>query len=216
MRSHPYYQRRLRCARRIHPTKPLELYCKCEEVLICRDCIIKKHKDHDYDVMSEVVEGEKKILREALPGIQQLVDEVENAVTKVKGRRKDVKSKEEESLRNLDNAFNFLHAALDKRKRQLREKVAKDSKEKDKGLQVQEDELCFLLSQLKSCHSFIEDKVQQGVNQNVLAMKRLMLERRAELSKVKRETKLDPVVKYPLAVSLKYNEMVESISELTE
>ena len=36
-----------------HPTKPLELYCKCEEVLICRDCIIKKHKDHEYDVISE-------------------------------------------------------------------------------------------------------------------------------------------------------------------
>ena len=143
-----------------HPTKPLELYCKYEEVLICRDCIIKKHKDHDYDVISDVVEGEKGILREALPGIQQLVDEVENAVTRVQGRRKDVKNKEEESLRNLEDSFNALHAALDNRKQQLREKVTKDSKEKDKGLQVQEDELCFLLSQLKSCHSFIDDKVQ--------------------------------------------------------
>ena len=53
-----------------HPTKPLELYCKCEEVLICRDCIIKKHKDHDYDVISDVVEKEKRILQEALPGVQ--------------------------------------------------------------------------------------------------------------------------------------------------
>ena len=181
-----------------HPTKPLELYCKCEEVLICRDCIIKKHKDHDYDVISDVVEGEKKILRESLPGIQQLVDEVENAVTSVKGRRKNVKSKEEESLRNLDNAFRVLYAALDERKRQLREKVTKDSKEKDKGLRVQEDELCFLLSQLKSCHSFIEDKVQRGVNQDVLAMKRSMLERRDKLREVKKETKLDPVVTHPL------------------
>ena len=200
-----------------HPTKPLELYCKCEEVLICRDCIIKKHKDHDYDVISDVVEGEKKILKEALPGIQQLVDEVENAVATVKGRRKDVKSKEEESLQNLDNAFNALHAALDKRKRQLREKVTKDSEGKDKGLQVQENELCFLLSQLKSCHSFIEDKVQRGVNQDVLAMKRSMLERRDKLREVKMKAKLNPVVKYPLAVSLKdTDEMVKSISKLTE
>ena len=197
-----------------HPTKPLELYCKCEEVLICRDCIIKKHKDHDYDVISDVVEGEKKILREALPGIQQLVDEVENAVTRVKGRRKDVKSKEDDSLRNLDNAFNILHAALDERKKQLREKVTKGSKEKDKGLQEQEGELCFLLSQLKSCHSFIEDKVQRGVNQDVLAMKRSMLERRDKLREEKMKTKLDPVVKYPLTVSLKH--MDETISQLTE
>ena len=198
-----------------HPTKPLELYCKCKDVLICRDCIIKKHKDHDYDVISDVVEGEKKILREALPGIQQLVDEVENAVTRVKGRRKDIKSKEDDSLRNLDNAFNILHAALDERKKQLRGKVTEGSKEKDKCLQVQENELCFLLSQLKSCHSFIEDKVQRGVNQDVLAMKRSMLERRDKLREVKKKTKLDAVVKYPFAVSLKHmDEMVRSISQL--
>ena len=143
-----------------HPTKPLELYCKCEDVLICRDCIIKKHKDHDYDVISDVVEGEKKILRKALPGIQQLVDEVEKAVTKVKERRKDVKSREDENLHKLDDIFHSLHAALDERQQQLREEITGDSKEKDKGLQTQEDELCFLLSQLKSCHSFIEDKLK--------------------------------------------------------
>ena len=200
-----------------HPTKPLELYCKCEEVLICRDCIIKKHKDHDYDVISDVVDAEKRILKEALPGIQQLIVEVEDAVTKVETRREDVKSKEEKRLRNLDNAFNVLRAALDERKKQLKEKIAKDSKEKDKGLQVQKEELCFLLIQLKSCHSFIEDKVQRGVNQDVLAMKRSMLERRDKLKEVKNQTKLDPVVKFPLVVSLKdQDEIVKSISKFDE
>ena len=118
------------------------------------------YKDHDYDVISDVVEGEKKILREAIPGIQQLVDEVECAITKVQSRRKDVKSSEEERVRHLEDAFNALHAALDNHKQQLQEKVTKDSQGKDKGLQVQEDELCFLLSQLKRCQSFIDDKVQ--------------------------------------------------------
>ena len=198
-----------------HPTKPLELYCKCEEVLICRDCIIRKHKDHDFDVISDVVDGEKKILREALPGIQQLVDEVENAVSTVKDRRKNVKSRKEESLRNLDDAFNALHAALDERKKQLREKVTKDSQEKDKGLQVQEDELCFLLTQLKSCHSFIEDKVQRGVNQDVLAMKRSMLERRDKLTKLKDKTKMYPVILKQLPGNLKQmDKMIGLISQL--
>ena len=200
-----------------HPTKPLELYCKCEEVLICHDCIIKKHKDHDYDVISDVVEGEKKILREALPGIQQLVGELENAVTRVKGRRKIVDIRKKENLKKLDDTFHILHAALDKHQKELREKVTKDSNKKDKGLQVQEDELCFLLSQLKSCHSFIEDKVQRGVNQDVLAMKRSILERRDKLKEVKNKTKLRPVVQYPLPIKLKdMDEVVKLISQLTE
>ena len=198
-----------------HPSKPLELYCKCKEVLICQDCIIKKHKDHDYDVISDVVEGEKKILKEALPGIQQLVDEVENAVTRVKGMRDDVESRKTENLHKLDDIFRSLHAALDERQHQLREKLDDDLKDKDKVLQVQEDDLCFLLNQLKSCHSFIKDKVERGVNQDVLAMKRSMLERRDKLKELKKETKLYPVVENQHPLHLKQvGKVTKLISQL--
>jgi len=177
----------------VHPTKPLELYCRCEDVLICRDCIIKKHKDHDCDVISDVVDGEKKILKEALSDIQQLIDEVEGAINGVKGKRKDVKSRKEENLHRLDDAFLTLHAALEERKRQLLQQIPQDAEGKNKGLAVQEDELCLLLSQLKSCWSFIDDKLQRGVNKDVLAMKRLMLERRDKLKEMKSKAKLNPV-----------------------
>ena len=60
-------------------------------------------------------------------------------------------------------------------------------------------------------------KVEQGVNQDVLAMKRPMIERRDKLRELKSETKLCPVRKFPLAVTLKgFGEMVELISKLTE
>ena len=166
------------------------------------------------DDMANVIEGEKK-LREALLGIQQLVKEVKNAVTRVQDRRKDVKNKEEENLRNLEYCFNALHAALANRKQQLTEKVTKDSKERDKGLQVQEDELCFLLSQLKSCYSFIDDKIQQGVKEDILAMTRSMLERRDKLTNLKEQTKMYPVVRKPVPVNLKQmDELMKMIPEL--
>ena len=198
-----------------HPTKPLELYCKCEEVLLCRDCIIKKHEDHDYDVISDVVDGERKILKEALPGIQQLVDEMENAVSRVKWRREDVEGRKTENLHKLDDIFQSLHAALDERQRQIRVKLTDDSKEKDRVLQVQENDLCFLLSQLKSCHSFIEDKIERGVNQDVLAMKRSMLERRDKLKELKNKTKSCPVVKSQHPLHLKQvGKVMKLISQL--
>ena len=73
------------------------------------------------------------------------------------------------------------------------------------------------MSQLKSCHSFIDDKVQRGVNEDVLAMKRSMLERRDKLRELKSKTKLCPVVKFPVALNLKdMDETVKLISKLTE
>ena len=48
-------------------------------------------------------------------------------------------------------------------------------------------------------------------------MKRSMLQRRDKLREVKNRTKLCPVVKYPLAVTLKdLDEIVKSISKFTE
>jgi len=184
------------------------LYCRCEDVLICRDCIIKKHKDHDYDVISDAVDGEKKILKEALPGIQQLIDEVEGAINGVKNKRKDVRNRKEENFNRLDDAFHTLHAALDEQKRQLQQQITHDMERKDKGLAVQEDELCFLLSQLKSCWSFIDNKLQLGVNKDVLAMKRSMLERRDKLKEMKSKAKLCPIIKEQVPINLKGIEKV--------
>ena len=87
-----------------------------------------------------------------------------------------------------------LHAALDERKRQLQQQITQDTEGKDKGLGVQEDELCFLLSQLKSRWSFIDDKLQRGVNKDVLAMKKSMLERRDKLKEMKSNTNINPTV----------------------
>ena len=182
-----------------HPTKPLEFYCKCEKVMICYNCTIEEHQDHDYDVISDA----KKNLREALPDIQQLVGEVENAIANVKGRRKVVSTRKEENLKKLDDTFCTLHAALDKRQEELKKNITETLQAKDKNLQVQEDELCFLLNQLKDCHSFIEDKVQRGVNQDVLAMKKSMLDRSDKLKKLKNKTKLCPVEECPLPIKQK-------------
>jgi len=184
-------------------------------VLICRDCIIKKHKDHDYDVISDVVDGEKKILKETLPSIQQLIDEVEGAINGVKSKRQDVKNRKEENFHRLDDAFHSLHAALDERKRLLQQQITEDTEGKDKGLAVQEDELCFLLSQLKSCWSFIDDKLQRGVNKDVLAMKRSMLERRDKLKEMKSKAKLGPIMKEQVPINLKgIEKVVHHVSKL--
>jgi len=186
-----------------HPNQPLELYCRCRDVLICRDCLIKKHKGHDYNMISDVVDGEKQVLKAALPGIQQLIDEVERAVNNMKSKRQRMKNRKEENLRRLDDAFHTLHAALDERKRQLQQQITQDIVGKDKGLAVQEDELCFLLSQLKSCWSFIDDKLQRGVSKDVLSMKRSMLQRRDTLKEMKDKANLRPITPqhFPIILS---------------
>ena len=87
---------------------------------------------------------------------------MEKAVTNVNGRKEDVKTTKDKSLETLDHIFSRLHAALDKRKKQLSKALIQDSIKKKNHLQEQEDELCLLLERLKSCSSFFNDIIQQG------------------------------------------------------
>ena len=162
-------------------------------------------------------ETENTRLREALPGIQQSVGEVESAIAYVKSKRKIVSTRKEENLKELDDNICTLHAALDRRKKELKENIIKTSQAKDENLQVLEGELCTLLSQLKSFHSLIEDEVQRRINQDVfvMKMKRSMLKERDRFNtEVKNKIKLCAVEQCPLPIRLK--DMDEVISQLTE
>ena len=84
-----------------------------------------------------------------------------------------------------------------------------------KFLQAQENDLSFLLSQLKSCYFFIEAKVERGVNHDVLAMKRSMLERSDKLKELKNKTKLCPVVESQHPLHLKQvGKVMKLVSQL--
>ena len=48
-----------------HHNKPLERFCETCEELICDDCTVKKHKDHDYDVVIDTYKKHRGILEKS-------------------------------------------------------------------------------------------------------------------------------------------------------
>jgi len=59
-------------------------------------------------MISDVIGGEKQVLKEALPGIQQLIDEVEGALNNMKSKRQRMKNRKEENLHRLDDSPSML------------------------------------------------------------------------------------------------------------
>ena len=45
-----------------HPAKELDLYCETCEELICRDCIVKVHRDHQYDLVGDAFPKHKDVI----------------------------------------------------------------------------------------------------------------------------------------------------------
>ena len=49
-----------------HEGKELELYCETCEELICHNCTVKKHKDHQYDLVGDTFDAHKAEITESI------------------------------------------------------------------------------------------------------------------------------------------------------
>lgn len=83
----------------IQPTKLLTFYCRREGELLCEVCAKERHANHDYvEIDDTLLEEERRILKDILPGIQQFISALEETVKAVGSRRTQGKAKKEENL----------------------------------------------------------------------------------------------------------------------
>ena len=78
----------LKCS--LHPGKELELYCETCMELICHNCTVKKHKDHQYDIVDEIFEENKDRLIASLKPIENCITEIRKAVQDIDSRSEEV------------------------------------------------------------------------------------------------------------------------------
>ena len=53
-----------------HPTKELDLYCETCEELVCRDCTVCIHRDHQYDLVTDAFQKHKEVLVASLQPVE--------------------------------------------------------------------------------------------------------------------------------------------------
>ena len=186
----------------VHPTKLLTYYCRREGELMCEECVNGKHANHDHvQIDDALLEEERRGLKDVLPDIQQSISKLERTVTAVKLKRTEGKTKKEENLGKLEETFQLLQETLIRRKEQLQEYICSDADRRDAELQMQENGLLSLLTQLRKCHNFTENKIQCGVKQDVLAMKVPILERSNQLRVKKDNEPSEPVTQEQTSVN---------------
>ena len=69
-----------------HPAKETELYCyDCDE-LICQHCIVRVHRDHQYDLVLESFPKQEKEITTSLKSVEQQLRTLQKAVESVNAR----------------------------------------------------------------------------------------------------------------------------------
>ena len=169
-----------------HPTEPIKIYCeKCDE-LICRDCTVKTHRDHSYDLIPDAFPKHRDTIIASLEPVKTQLARVNKIVKRLNSRAEKLEQQRVEAKGKVDAEIERLHAILEARRRELHSEVDGKVRQASKELAAQRDQHELRQAQLSSCVEFVEGSLQSGTQEEVLSMKRQVVQRAQQMAEPQR------------------------------
>ena len=162
----------LRCS--LHPLKELELYCETCMELICHNCTVKKHKDHQYDIVDEVFEENKDKLIASLKPIEKRISKIRKAVQDVNSRSEEIDKQLAAVKMEIEQKVTQLVEILQAQRNNLTSKLQQLSREKQKNLSQQKNDLQATQSELERCVSFVSESLKTESKGEVLKVMKVI------------------------------------------
>ena len=164
----PRVQKTRSCSK--HPTKELDIYCEtCKEV-ICHYCVLKVHRDHQYDLATDVFLQQKKVLVSSVEPVEQQLVSVNKALEDLKSLSGEITSQRQDLETKIRAEIRLGHQALEAREEVLISQLDQRTREKLKNVAAQQDQLELVATRLKSCCEFLQESLKTGSQVEILAM----------------------------------------------
>ena len=166
-----------------HPENALKIYCETCSTLICTDCTIRLHRDHNYDLLADVFHKHKEELVSSLKPVKQKLHTVQQALKAFDTTRaKEINDQRATLEAHIHKEIDQLHQLLDQRRAQLVGELDMLTQQKLKSLVAQRDQVEITQVKLTSCLEYAEGGLQTGTESEVLAIKAPVLKRIEQIS----------------------------------
>ena len=160
-----------------HPTESMKIYCETCDELICGDCTVRTHREHNYDLVTECFPKHREAVVASLEPIKMLAACEYKAIQQLDGRSVELDKQRREGKAEINRQIDRLHGILDARRRELLDQVDQKVRQVKKEISAKRDHHELSLAQLSSCVEFVEGSLQSGTQEEVLSLKRQVTER---------------------------------------
>ena len=165
-----------------HPTEAIKIYCETCDQLICRDCTVKTHRDHSYDLIPDAFPKHRDAILACLDPLKTELTSVAGTIVKLKARSGKLDRGGIEAKGKVDGEVAKLQAILEARRRDLHSEIDGKVAQGKKELVAQIDRQELRQAQLSSCVEFVEGSLQSGTQEEVLSMKRQVEQRAKQMA----------------------------------
>ena len=148
-----------------HDTQSLDLYCQTCNTLICRDCTIVDHRQHQYNFVSKLADEERAKIKMAAASLKTMLEQVNSAIKKVEDVDNELNN-ETDAERQVQDMYHQLHEMLDQCEVKDLEKVKAAKTRLLDLLSSQKGDLKLLQTCLVSCDEFVSKvTTREGASQ---------------------------------------------------
>ena len=160
-----------------HPESVLKIFCETCSVLICNDCTIRLHKDHNYDLVGDVFLKHKEEIVTSLKPVKENLSKTQHALQEFDTRAKEINEQRVTMEANIHREFDQQQRRLDQQRIKLVSQLDSLTQQKLKSLAAQRDQVEITQVKLTSCLEYAEGGLETGTEGEVLAMKAPVLKR---------------------------------------
>ena len=173
--------------------KSLEIFCETCDELICHLCTVKKHRDHDYDVVSDAYNKHKLGIESNLQPLDQQINRLNEAVNDLVTRRKEILQQGDTAKQKVHQTIERLKRFLDREEKKLIQEVDSALENKLGVMDQQIKETEAAVGKLIECRNYIQQTLKLGTPHQVLSTKSQMIDRTNRLVKSTDSNKFQPL-----------------------
>ena len=195
--------------------KHLKLYCFDCDRLICRDCTVKDHRDHNFEFSTVSAPQTKEKIMRMLEPLRKVAESLSLAVEEVQITKQEVEAQGISVASTIQSSFDELFEMMKKHKQEMLDKAEELVQVKMDKLSVQEKELSLAGSEVNSVVDYTERFMRHSSDNEVMSM-------HADIrSQIKREIEghdkadriMEPVEEADMGVEVRCAEVLQQLCQ---
>ena len=154
-----------------HKGKKFKLFCQTCDQLICKDCTLVDHRDHDYKFVNDVYPAEKDKIAKVIEKSRGKINALETSLMTIQSQEDWARHNFEEVSSKVDALINDHIEALERKRQSLKEQLQKFTRVQKHLHETQKKSFAASLNRVKRSVELAEQALIKGDELGVLATK---------------------------------------------